>query len=470
MHISEKLCTFVGNYDIMLLGLLLSLLSTTFTVSGRNSITTTDSIPENSTYAYSSTATSGKIGQMTAGNSTTLCLTGWQGCEIQSVTLSMHSNSTAGAGELQMTIGDDVVWEIPEGPFAQEDWYGSYTSAFVDISHEIQHIVGHGEDITISIRATVNSLYIASYTIVYTPPVPQAYSVILVSGLVDNPAALTESVPRRGVTLPQLADTLYWRFIGWSETEVLEGENCPNVYLANTQYYPTTDCTLYAVYLDTTTIAQQVTNWQSGDYVLVHNSSYWGSNAMWGEILPVKNTTTGRTVFYAVDTTRVMLDTLSNGMLLLLSDAQEDMVYYIDFLTDSTLTITHNATNTYIGYKKNDLAKLLSEWKYRVLSDGSLSIYFPYQKDWCYLTAGPGKNAVLDEYVFYLTQCNPETPQQYEGITLFPVVSQVYTTWPFGKFDAVENVRTSTSLEDVIVTFGCYQLHIRNGKKYLVIK
>ena len=71
---------------------------------------------------------------MTSGNSTTLQLTGWDGCILDSVVLSMHSNTAQGAGSLTMHIGERLVWKIADADFAHDTWYGSYTTNWVDIT------------------------------------------------------------------------------------------------------------------------------------------------------------------------------------------------------------------------------------------------------------------------------------------------------------------------------------------------
>ena len=50
---------------------------------------------------------------------------------------------------------------------------------------------------------------------------------------------------------------------------------------------------------------------------------------------------------------------------------------------------------------------------------------------------------------------------------LFPVVEKEYTSWPFGKFDELDDIivpQASTSYR-----LGIYELHIKNGKKLLFI-
>ena len=450
----------------MLLCLLLSILSTTFTVSDKNTISISGDLPMGGDANYSRTTTNGKKGQMTKDNSTTLCLTNWAGCIIHSVSLSMHSNSSAGAGSLQMTIGNRTVWSISDSPFADVQWHGSYSSAWVSIDHTVEQTVGSGEDVQIHIAATQNSLYIASYTILYTAPDPQAYEVRLVSGVGHNPPSLFESSPRQGVILPALPDTAQWHFAGWSETEASEDAPCPALFAAGVRYFPNYHCTLYAVYQDGSATSEQVTQLQSGHYALLHNSPYWQGNALTGGVLSVVNED-NELLFHAIETVPIVLDTIAANTIVLRSAVTPDMVYQVDFLSDTTLTLLHESTKTGIGYKRDDLAKGTTVWKYRQLSDHSLMIYFDYQSKFCYLSVGYGKKAELDDRVAYLGQCNPSTPLVTNGICLFPIVETTYTTWPFGKFDSTHDVLVCPHSQDVVIPWGSSQLHIRNGKKFL---
>ena len=56
----------------MILGLIFSILSVTYTVASSNSVDVTGEAPISSNVVYSRSGTTGQKGQMTAGNSTTL--------------------------------------------------------------------------------------------------------------------------------------------------------------------------------------------------------------------------------------------------------------------------------------------------------------------------------------------------------------------------------------------------------------
>ena len=439
----------------MLLALFFSILTATYTVESSTSVALTGTAPVGSEATYSRSGTTGQKGQMTAGNSTTLQLTGWDGCVIDSVVLQMRSNKSAGAGSMTMHIGERTVWEIPDTDFANVVWNGSFTTSWVDISAAIGHVVQAGEPIDIYIEASKNSLYIQSYTFYYTAPEPEAHEVAFISGIGVEYPSLTEESIGSGVLLPQGVDTMEWRFLGWSEVEVLETDTCPPIWQAGERYFPKHDCRMWAVYSDMEGGLQQK-HYLSGDYVIA--SGFWQAS-MCGAVAD------------GMVATRDVELLQENQDYIMLSNAREDMLYSIVFLEDSMLTIQHLKTEKYIGYSGTKLSNQDSKWRYRVLPDSSLCVYYEPSGKCRMLTFGFGANATSDEVVAYSTSINLSLMES-NGLLLFPAHVAIFTTWPFGRFDSVENIfdkNTENRMGEYIMHFGNYTLHIRNGRKYLHI-
>jgi hypothetical protein len=431
----------------MILGLIFSILTATYTLSSTTTVESSGNIPQNSTFHYERSATTGQKGQMTAGNSTTLLLSGWDGCTIKSVVLSMRSNKAAGAGSMQMYIGNRIVWEIENSKFSDHTWYGSFTIDVVDIPCSMNEKVGNGEDISIHITASENSLYINSYTISYTLPAPEAHEVRFVSGLGETPQSLTEDFIGSGVVLPTGVDTLEWHFLGWSEQEIVADSKCPPLLYANERYFPTADCTLWAVYSDSEGV-YSTDNGISGDYVMA--SSFW-QTAVIGKI------TNGE-----MQTKPISLEK-EEDYYTLLTGIDDNMIYHIDFLPDSTLTIRHKMTDRLIGYNGNKLAERESYWQYRLLLDGSFGLYYhDEQHDRMFFIM----DDVARAHLIDLSSMNEN------GVILFPAERISFTSWPFGKFDSVENIfhpTNDTTNGTYQMYFGNYVLHIQNGQKRMVI-
>ena len=60
-----------------------------------------------------------------------------------------------------------------------------------------------------------------------------------------------------------------------------------------------------------------------------------------------------------------------------------------------------------------------------------------------------------------------------DGMLLFAEEKKYYTTWPFGRMDSIEDVIVPDSNgenEDYILYLGNYELHIQNGKKWLLMR
>lgn len=126
--------------------------------------------PIGSEATYESTYNSAK--QLTKGNSMSLSLSGYDNLKITGITLSMKSNSKGGAGYLDVKAGTTTIASIGTNSsgvaFDDARWNGSFSTSYVNVDPSVtQYIVQEGENIVITIGATVNSLYCESFTITY---------------------------------------------------------------------------------------------------------------------------------------------------------------------------------------------------------------------------------------------------------------------------------------------------------------
>ena len=140
----------------------------TYTVTSSTSVTMSGDAPEGSSATFVNTHTSNKQ-RMTAGDSQTYTLSGYDGFTITGITLSMKSNKTSGAGSLSVKSGSVVIASIADSEFSADSWYGNYWSQeFVDITPAVtEQAVGDGENVVVQIKASANSLYCQSITITY---------------------------------------------------------------------------------------------------------------------------------------------------------------------------------------------------------------------------------------------------------------------------------------------------------------
>ena len=418
----------------------------TFTIETNKKVSTSGILPEDATVEYVCT---GRKGQMTAGQSATLTLSGWQNTEIQSVTLSMRSNKSAGAGTLQMTVDGQTVWSIANSDFDQ--WSGTYTIDYMDIPHTFNPVVKATDgNITICITATANSLYIARYNIVWKKAALRPYSVDLQTetGLHSR---LTETQTGAGIILPALPNEDGWKFLGWAESPVEKTTVRPQIYAPETVYHPRQDGTLYAVYSDDiqTPDLLQRTDCQSGYYAIafpVLNAVYAG--AISASAIPAREIT---------------LATTDSAWYERTFDIAPEMVYYIDFSADSTATITHLSSSQSIGYKSGKLSDTPTRWRYRVLPDETVAFFLPdaqgdmvsslwldvdADKNYCGKVVRLNGNTLVYQALLYEAPVN-ESPTCY---TSYPKRSDIHLT---------------TGGNDIQQTLqmGIYKLYIVNGKK-----
>lgn len=136
----------------------------TYTVTATNAVSVSGNAPAGTSAAYTQTYSTKQ--QLTSKNTATLTLSGYAGCKITGITLNMHSNSKAGAGGLSVTAGTTTIASVAANTTFNNWPGGKYGTAWVDITPTVTpYTVGAGETITVLITASVNSLYIQSYTI-----------------------------------------------------------------------------------------------------------------------------------------------------------------------------------------------------------------------------------------------------------------------------------------------------------------
>lgn len=143
--------------------------SVIYTVSSKTAVTVSGTAPDGASAVYAQTYNT--TSQITANNNATLKLSGFSGKKIIGVTLSMKSNSSKGAGTFSMKAGTTTLAEISSAT-TFNNWFDnkSYTTSYKDVNVTLtnnNYVIGEGEDVVITIAATVNSLYIQSYEITY---------------------------------------------------------------------------------------------------------------------------------------------------------------------------------------------------------------------------------------------------------------------------------------------------------------
>ncbi|MGN1247401.1 MAG: hypothetical protein ACI4UO_02300, partial [Paludibacteraceae bacterium] len=143
-----------------------------------------------------------------------------------------------------------------------------------------------------------------------------------------------------------------------------------------------------------------------------------------------------------------------------------EMIYYVDFLSDSTAAITHVMSNTDVGYSGNTLQQNDAPWYYRLLPDSTIAFFVPRDasRSWLLTTVYDDNRMVWKGDIF---SCKTEQIAKqallYEAD--FNACFTHWTSYPYGQ--GIE--RTDETLRDkgIEVQIGTLRLSIRNGKKYL---
>ena len=324
------------------------------------------------------------------------------------------------------------------------------------------------EAIDILITATENSLYINRYTIEYEAAPPTCYTVSFVTGLDSVPASITQSAIGAPIVLPMWRDTAGWYFQGWSEIEIT-GDTLLQEWLgAGSEYVPKINTYLWAVYSDVNEVTA-VTDYASGQYVM----------GMWNEVtayyansgMAMKgNVRSGEVALHIANMMRN-----NRGKYHLMTTIEDDMIYELDFDTDSTLSILHVETEDTIGYMGTKLnSKSDGKWRYKLLDDNSLAVYFVTEnKDTYVLYVDVSMASGEMQPVIKAKRMNM---QQWTngGWLLFPILYPQYTSWPFGKPDIKEDedsddASSVLSEGQYLMNIGRYRLYVKDGKKYLFL-
>jgi hypothetical protein len=222
-----------------------------YSVSTTNSVVASGISPSGSSSTYAQTYSTAK--QMTSGNSASLTLSGYAGYKITNVVLEMRSNSSSGAGTLNIVAGSTSISTVnPSASFNSISWNGSWSSTYVNVTKvPTLYSILNGENVVITISATANSLYIQKFSITYEP----ASSSITYSGNGnDSGSAPTDasSPYNSGSTVTVLGNTgslakTGYSFNGWNTAANGSGTS----YIAGDTFAISSNTILYAQWLPT---------------------------------------------------------------------------------------------------------------------------------------------------------------------------------------------------------------------------
>lgn len=211
--------------------------SVTYVVNADKTVTVAGVEPVGSTVELTGTFNSNH--QMTADKKAVFTLSGYDGYVVKALTLKMHSNKSAGAGTFSFTAGKDVIAAIDKAT-TFDKWYNmtSYSANKKDVTvafkegYEEGYAVKDGQDLTITISATANSLYIYSCTISY----------VRTDGMLDAPVI----IPTKGDVFNRKQQI----YIGCDD-------DAAKIYFTTDGTEPTLESTVYDVdvplYIDRTT-------------------------------------------------------------------------------------------------------------------------------------------------------------------------------------------------------------------------
>lgn len=237
----------------------------TYTVSSKSAVTSTsDTAPDGSSATFTNTYSTKE--QLTKNNKMTLTLSGYAGQKITGLTLSMKSNSSSGAGYLDVKAGTKQLAAIGSSKsgvsFSNAAWHGSYSTSYVNVKVSLSddtYIIQKGEDVVIVIGATANSLYCQSFTLTYesggsSEPLPNYNVSWMVNGesyTTGNPSTSVKEGESVTVLPTEPAAIGSKEFVGWTNAPIAAAQpTAPTVLFTTPEDAPavTGKVTYYAVF------------------------------------------------------------------------------------------------------------------------------------------------------------------------------------------------------------------------------
>ncbi len=410
------------------LTILLALSTMIWTVQSKSEVSGEGEWPDGIGVDYSCSYQKGTVRQ---GDEAMLRLSQLGGITLHSVEVYVRSNKSGGAGIFTVSGNGQTLASLA-GTY--KEWTGAYDNSAYHAIPLLSSEAAGIADLSIGLQGTANSLYIEKYVISYQAPDP--CTLTLMEGD-EVYASLTEEKGGSGILLPALPDKAEWQFMGWSETEFWGIQTLPAYTAPGTVVYPNTDGCLWSVWKY---VAAQESGYakdlQSGDYIYANRELGIALNGV-----------------------------PENGQMATapIQPGSADQIYHIEFEEDETATIMHKRTGTYIGYEDAQLVAEPSSWYVYHQGDETL-FYYP----------NGGKYMVLWLNVYDYT-----TQKSYAGL----FATNSLSTSPVGLLHAGTETAEVTytchpecglSIEvlradeqEIIVPFGIYEIHIKNGKKYL---
>lgn len=415
--------------------LLLSILSLvmTWTVETKSTVSFSGDAPAAIDVEY---VCSYQKGTVRSGDDATLTLTGMSGIVVERIEMYMRSNKSAGAGIVTVYSDGETIAQ-KEGSL--RDWVGKYDNSTF---YPIEVFAGQQrvqDALVINLHGTTNSLYVEKYVITYQRA--PAYTATLMEGD-EVYTTLTEPIGGAGVFLPSLPNKSDWQFVGWTDSPFWKISSLPeNVYLPQTTIALTENRTLWAVWSQILN-SQDVymTNLQSGDYLYVN--------------------TANQLAIAGVVSNGVMQQALVNPL-------DSNQIYHVEFDESAqTATIQHVLTGQYVGYE--DAALIAEPTAWNVWHDGIYTVFY---------AVCSGKKYVLWQNIIVVTETDAE---RYAGLLVTNDVTQAptalmcpqvpeeqkYTCYP--KHDM--SIDQTTNMDEIIVPFGIYEIHIRHGEKFVRLR
>ncbi len=380
--------------------------------------------------------------RLTAGAQATMTLTDLPNGTIDYIAVYMHSNKSSGIGTLSLKMNSVQIASVADKKFCEWPGQTDFVTDYVPVWFYGPWEIEDGSTLSLQISASANSLYFSGIEVSLTEGAPSPCTVTFSWNTEDGDkqTTKTEKSVGAGIELPScelksfMLEGEEWRFAGWCRDRVVAHmKSEPALLYAEKVFYPSRNCTLYAVYKTVNSAApvMQDTLYESGLFAMVMRSGD-GYNMASGDVKEKQ-----------IATKPCSVEMQTDGRYQLLQDyVSAEARYWVEF-DEQMLTITNALTDATIGHTTTDLAANSASWNWRKGINHSVAIYCsPKEKDGV-VSAQLLMIPMLDWGVNNLMTYNVKLQENFEYILLFDVIdvptsasSTIWTSHPFG-YDAL---------------------------------
>ncbi len=319
-------------------------------------------------------------GQVRKGDVATLVISGWERCDISLVSVRVRSNKTSGAGNLTVSIAEEVLLSR-SGEFSK--WEGSigYSTDYQTFTSTGEWSMNSGGTLVVTIEGTANSLHLDGIDIAYDLPMAEAHCVHFqwYGKEGEEYATICESSTDAGIVLPTLqSEGCFtvgdWQLIGWAQ-QAVSGVYATRPYCEplKGRFYPKEETTLYPVYQQQNALQliEHSYERESGEYAIV---------CPWGEdnYYMLQGDANGKGY---ITSATCMIEAGDEGERYLVTTSLQPACRYRLIFEGNKVSISNVESGISLGYSASALNTSDKQWEVAECQNGTLMLVSAWESE-----------------------------------------------------------------------------------------